>query len=205
MATLVSLTCQSCRVTSRFPTNHRQDSLACSACGRPFEGAKVETYEGCIYVLSNPSMPGLLKIGMTEQDAFQRASELSSVTGVPEPYVVEAYFNCGELGRHEAAVHRLLSAKRKPKREFFSISLDDAIHVIEGVIGARVDYLRLSRPQPSPPSVTLNATNFVRVPRPSSVNPKFKVTCLHCAQAHWFEYRARPRLCPACNTSFDKV
>jgi T5orf172 domain len=47
---------------------------------------------GCIYVLSNVAMPSLVKIGMTTREAFARALELSTSTGVPYPFEVEAVF-----------------------------------------------------------------------------------------------------------------
>ena len=45
---------------------------------------------GSVYILSNPSMPGLVKIGMTEGDVNERIKQLSSGTGVAEPFVLEA-------------------------------------------------------------------------------------------------------------------
>ena len=44
---------------------------------------------GYIYILSNPAMPGVLKIGFTTRSVDQRASEISSSTGIPEPFNVE--------------------------------------------------------------------------------------------------------------------
>ena len=44
--------------------------------------------EGWVYCLSNPSMPGLLKIGMTLQTPEKRAKGLFS-TGVAEAFVIE--------------------------------------------------------------------------------------------------------------------
>ena len=41
-----------------------------------------------VYILSNESMPGLLKIGYTSCDPRKRAAELFT-TGVPEPFRVE--------------------------------------------------------------------------------------------------------------------
>ena len=43
---------------------------------------------GYIYCLSNQSMPGLIKIGMTLRMPDKRAKELFT-TGVPTPFVVE--------------------------------------------------------------------------------------------------------------------
>ena len=44
--------------------------------------------EGYIYVLINPSMEDVVKIGKTERDPKNRAAELSSVSGVPEKFIV---------------------------------------------------------------------------------------------------------------------
>ena len=44
---------------------------------------------GYVYILSNPVMPGLVKIGMTERENLDaRLKELYS-TGVPVPFVCE--------------------------------------------------------------------------------------------------------------------
>jgi hypothetical protein len=38
---------------------------------------------GYIYVLTNPNMPGLVKIGYTQRLPRERANDLSRATGVP--------------------------------------------------------------------------------------------------------------------------
>jgi hypothetical protein len=46
---------------------------------------------GYLYCMSNPSMPGILKVGMTktsEKTPDLRAKELSTPSGVPSPYKV---------------------------------------------------------------------------------------------------------------------
>jgi hypothetical protein len=45
---------------------------------------------GYIYVLSNPSMPGIVKVGRTFREPRARAAELSASTGVPTPFKIEA-------------------------------------------------------------------------------------------------------------------
>lgn len=64
-----------------------------------------ETNEGYVYVLINPSMEGLIKIGKTTKDPKERAREISASTGVATPFIV-AYFrkfrNCHEA---EKTVH----------------------------------------------------------------------------------------------------
>src|SRR5581483_11866894 len=44
---------------------------------------------GYVYVLSNATMPGLLKIGKTTRSSDERARELSRSTSVPSRFVVE--------------------------------------------------------------------------------------------------------------------
>jgi len=82
---------------------------------------------GFIYVMSNDSMPGLLKIGGTERHPEQRARELSG-TGVPTPFVVEFALFVKDWKLCESYVHDCLSEKRESKRrEFFRISLNEAV------------------------------------------------------------------------------
>ena len=41
---------------------------------------------GCVYILKNEAMPGLIKIGYTTRTAEKRADELyEGITGVPRP------------------------------------------------------------------------------------------------------------------------
>ena len=47
---------------------------------------------GFVYLLLNPSMPGLIKIGHTKDDPIKyRVKEISRATGVPEPFKVAYY------------------------------------------------------------------------------------------------------------------
>lgn len=77
-----------------------------------------------VYVLTNPSIPGLVKIGMTTKSVKERIKELSS-TGVPEPF--QLYYAC-ELGggldpvEVERDMHELFAPYRHNKRrEFFGV------------------------------------------------------------------------------------
>ena len=45
--------------------------------------------EGHVYILSNASMPSLLKVGFTTGKVTKRASELSDMTSVPTAFKVE--------------------------------------------------------------------------------------------------------------------
>jgi hypothetical protein len=88
---------------------------------------------GYIYILSNSAMPGLLKIGRTDRHPEQRARELHT-TGVPHPFVLEHFIDVEDSAHAEAEIHRLLQGKgtrATTDREFFSISLHEAIEALE--------------------------------------------------------------------------
>jgi hypothetical protein len=88
-----------------------------------------------IYVMSNTSIPGLLKIGYTSKPVEERCKELSKATGVPTPFKVEYIFRLYGRGEDlEKEVHRCLEHKRHSnRREFFDVTLKEAIETINKV------------------------------------------------------------------------
>lgn len=75
---------------------------------------------GFIYCLSNPSMPGIYKVGKTDRAPSQRCFELSNSTSVPEPFGILFYVEVDNALQTERALHRDLDAVRvSPNREFF--------------------------------------------------------------------------------------
>lgn len=88
---------------------------------------------GYVYVLTNPAMPGLVKIGKTQRDPESRAKELHK-TGVPTPFSVHDYVlspNCAEL---EAMIHQQLDGWRvSESREFFAVSTKTASTTLRGI------------------------------------------------------------------------
>ena len=97
---------------------------------------KAETGYGYSYCLSNPSYPGLLKIGMTktpERTPDMRAKELFK-TGVPTPFKVEFAILVSDPKKKEDALHLLLEQYTErvyPKREFFRVSLEEVMKFFE--------------------------------------------------------------------------
>jgi len=81
-----------------------------------------------VYVLSNPSLPKeYLKIGYTKLKPEERATQISSATGVPTPYKVEWAYKCFNGEMVERMTHEKLKAFRvNNKKEFFHISLEEA-------------------------------------------------------------------------------
>ena len=85
---------------------------------------------GFVYILINSALPGLLKLGITARDPEERARELQG-TGLPTPFAVAHQLYVQDCERVERAVHSLLAEHRvADNREFFSISVDDAIAAI---------------------------------------------------------------------------
>ena len=84
-----------------------------------------------IYVLSNPTMPGLLKIGYTKNTPEERAYQISNATGVASPFKVEYSFKCHEAQFLEEEIHQYLDSYRVANnREFFRIELHEAVEAI---------------------------------------------------------------------------
>lgn len=87
--------------------------------------------KGYVYILSNPSMPGLVKIGRTIRSVDGRASELYQ-TGVPTPFVVEHFVlspNCVEL---EGDIHGMMPDLRVGVgREFFRCDAQQARDLLD--------------------------------------------------------------------------
>lgn len=86
---------------------------------------------GFVYILTNDSMPGLIKVGLTTRSPKERAKELNS-TGVPTSFEVAAYWRVDKnLGYMETKCHQLLKEFRvSSNREFFRIQAEDAKKIL---------------------------------------------------------------------------
>ena len=96
---------------------------------------------GFIYIMSNPSMGDLIKIGKSDRDPDEyRKTELQS-TGVPEPFNVQDYAYVDDHHTVERKVHIKLDKFRpNKKREFINCSIPEAIHTIKIVADRTVKY-----------------------------------------------------------------
>lgn len=87
--------------------------------------------EGIIYVLTNPAMPDMVKIGKTGRDILVRLKDLYS-TGVPLPFECAYAAKVPDMGKWEKAFHTAFGPYRvNPNREFFSINPDQAVALLE--------------------------------------------------------------------------
>ncbi len=85
-----------------------------------------------VYVLTNPAMPGLVKIGRTSQeDANTRIAQLYT-TGVPVPFTIEFACRVENSVEVERALHTAFAPNQiNPKREFFRIDPEQAIVILK--------------------------------------------------------------------------
>ena len=79
-----------------------------------------------VYILTNPSMPGLVKIGRTT-NLEARIASLSSSTSVPEAFEVAYAAYVDDASFVERAMHAAFSLHRMPGREFFRLPVANAI------------------------------------------------------------------------------
>jgi hypothetical protein len=85
-----------------------------------------------VYVLSNPAMPNLVKIGRTYgEDANSRIAQLYT-TGVPVPFKLEFACKVSNADEVEQALHIAFAPNRiNPRREFFRIEPEQAIAILQ--------------------------------------------------------------------------
>jgi len=94
---------------------------------------------GIVYVLTNPAMPGIVKIGKTSRGSVDaRLNELYS-TGVPVPFECAFAGRVEDESKVEKAFHLAFGPYRlNPKREFFQIEPEQAIALLELMISEDV-------------------------------------------------------------------
>lgn len=85
---------------------------------------------GWVYIMSNPSMPNLIKIGRSSREPLSaRAAELSSSTGVPSDFKVEYQALIRDEFEGERLLHGVF-AENRYRKEFFK-DLSPAIVIFE--------------------------------------------------------------------------
>jgi hypothetical protein len=86
--------------------------------------------DGYIYCFSNPSMPGIIKVGMTERTPEVRLSEAnaSNTWRPPTPYKIDFAKKVSDASGKEKTLHTLLEQYKdriNPRREFFRVSPEE--------------------------------------------------------------------------------
>jgi hypothetical protein len=86
--------------------------------------------KGYIYVLTNPAMPGLVKIGRSIHGGRKRAEQIDG-TGVPMPFDVYFEMTFTDPEDAELSIHETLRGKRvNPAREFFCMDPESAARAV---------------------------------------------------------------------------
>ena len=86
---------------------------------------------GYIYILMNPAMPSVLKIGKTTRRCEQRATEISAGTGVPVPWHVAFEIPVGDCDLAEKKIHVALAKYRvETGKECFVVPLKKAVTLL---------------------------------------------------------------------------
>ncbi|MFW7268636.1 GIY-YIG nuclease family protein [Gluconacetobacter sp. Hr-1-5] len=95
-------------------------------------------HHGIVYVLSNPAMPGILKIGKTSADVSIRMKSLYS-TGVPVPFECIHAKRIKDYHKVEAKIHIAFGDHRiNDNREFFRVGSERVIAVLDLLDGEDV-------------------------------------------------------------------
>jgi hypothetical protein len=87
-----------------------------------------------VYVLVNPSIPGICKVGFTKKTVYNRCRQINSATGVITPWYPVFIYKCPSGPLLEKDVHKYLENQGKRvnlKREGFEIDSIEAIKIIE--------------------------------------------------------------------------
>ena len=85
-----------------------------------------------IYILTNESMPGYVKIGKTSTSLEQRIRELSSSTSVPLPFTCAYACTVKDSTFVEHQLHDAFDTSRvNPRREFFQIAPERVVAALK--------------------------------------------------------------------------
>ena len=90
--------------------------------------------QGIVYVLTNPCMPGIVKIGMTEKQSIEKRMKDLYGTGVPLPFECKyaCYVKASDCKQLEQALHTAFAPQRvNANREFFKIAPEQAIAILK--------------------------------------------------------------------------
>lgn len=129
-----------------------------------FGSAKPDEY-GWVYILTNPAMPGVAKIGFTLGDPRERARELSTPTGVAVAFRLMYAVEVPDAHGVEMHVHRQLEALRvSPNREFFRCSVELAKQRLDECAGGRVRR-EFSHPDADVPVFVISGRNAIFCPK----------------------------------------
>ena len=97
---------------------------------------------GWLYVISSPSLPGLVKLGATRRlNPTIRVKELSS-SSLPEPFHAHCFVFSDDCFELENNIHKYFDKERvNPDREFFRIEPKEAIDVLKEIFHVDIHFV----------------------------------------------------------------
>lgn len=97
---------------------------------------------GWLYVITSPSLPGLVKLGATRRlNPTIRVKELSS-SSLPEPFHAHCFVFSDDCFELESQIHKYFDKERvNPDREFFRIEPKEAIDVLKEIFNVDVHFV----------------------------------------------------------------
>lgn len=157
-------------------------------------GGKNGGKSGWVYAVSNPSMPGILKIGRTARDPEARLREMNSRTETPTPFRIEAVIRTANAAWTERAVHeRLESMRVNARREFFRITPASALATMKAVAREQrqISFDRAGW-NGAPPTIGAFLVTVMMTPIVGAIEARLVAAWLGaCAFAYFF---GRPRI-----------
>lgn len=96
---------------------------------------------GWLYVISSPSLPGIVKVGCTRQlNPVMRVKQLSS-SSLPYAFRTHGFVFSDDCFALESSMHHYFDDRRvAPDREFFNITPKEAIDVLKNKFGVEVHF-----------------------------------------------------------------
>ena len=91
---------------------------------------------GYLYILTNPSIHGQVKIGRTERHPEDRRKEISAATGVATPFDLAYYKFFNDCHLAESTLHKRLEQEGhrvSNNREFFTVDKDKAMALLDNL------------------------------------------------------------------------
>lgn len=109
---------------------------------------KKEQYAGSIYILVNPIIPSLIKIGYSD-DVEKRLKTLNRNSGLPDPFYCYATYKVKDRLK-DKEVHKLIDGlapnlRYKESREFYKMSAKKGYEVLERIANIHSDGALLTR------------------------------------------------------------
>ena len=98
---------------------------------------------GIVYILSNPAMPGIYKIGITSRNDIKHRLKELYTTSVPVPFECEYAGRVDDCKKVESALHYAFDPERiNPQREFFKTDPERVIDSVDIEAGKKLKKAR---------------------------------------------------------------